>query len=54
MQYIIITAKYLIKKTKAKAMKKEDIKKISIYLYKNIIAHFGCPKIFISDNGSHF
>jgi len=35
-------------------MKKIDGKQTSIFLYENIITRFGCPKILVSDRGSHY
>jgi transposase InsO family protein len=35
-------------------VKKADAKQTAIFLYENIISHFGYPKILISDRGSHF
>jgi hypothetical protein len=38
----------------AKVVKAADGKQTAIFLYENIIARFGCPKILVSDRGSHF
>jgi hypothetical protein len=54
MQYIIVATEYLTKWAEAKAVKSADAKQTAIFLYKNIISRFGCPKILISDRGSHF
>jgi hypothetical protein len=53
-EYIIIATEYLMKWAEAKAVKKADAKQTAIFLYENIISRFGCPKILISDRGSHF
>ena len=53
-QYIIIAVEYLTKWTEAKAIKAADAKQTAIFLHKNIISRFGCPKILVSDRGSHF
>jgi hypothetical protein len=53
-EYIIVATEYLAKWAEAKAVKKADAKQTAIFLYKNIIACFGCPKILISDQGTHF
>jgi hypothetical protein len=53
-EYIIIATEYLTKWAEAKAVKKADAKQTTIFLYENIISRFGCPKILISDRGSHF
>jgi transposase InsO family protein len=44
----------LTKWAEAKAVKSADAKQTAIFLYENIISRFGCPKILISDRGSHF
>ncbi len=35
-------------------VKSVDAKQMTIFLYENVISRFGCPKILISDRGSHF
>ena len=52
--YIIIAVEYLTKWAQAKAIKAADAKQIAIFLHENIISCFGCPKILVSDRGSHF
>jgi hypothetical protein len=49
-----VATEYLTKWAEAKAVKKADAKQTAIFLYENIIARFGCPKILISDRGTHF
>ena len=53
-QYIIIAVEYLTKWAEAKAIKAADAKQTAIFLHENIISRFGCPKILVSDKGSHF
>ena len=53
-QYIIVATEYLTKWAEAKALKQADATQTAIFLYENIIARFGCPKILISDRGTHF
>ncbi len=54
MQYIIVATKYLTKWVEAKVIKYANAKQTTIILYDNIISQFGCPKILIGDQGSHF
>jgi hypothetical protein len=54
MQYIIVAIKYLTKWVEAKVVKSVDAKQTVIFLYENIISRFGCLKISINDQGSHF
>ena len=53
-QYIIIAVEYLTKWAEAKAIKVANAKQTAIFLHENIISRFGCPKILVSDKGSHF
>jgi hypothetical protein len=53
-EYIIVATEYLTKWAEAKAVKTADAKQTAIFLYENIISRFGCPKILISDRGTHF
>ena len=53
-QYIIIAVEYLTKWAEAKVIKAADAKQTAIFLHENIISRFGCPKILVSDRGSHF
>jgi hypothetical protein len=54
MQYIIVMIKCFTKWAKAKAIKSTDAKQTTIFFYEHIISRFGCLKILISDQGSHF
>lgn len=54
MQYIVAATKYLIKWIERKVFKMVDAKQTIIFLCKNIIAYFGCPKIFLRNNITHF
>jgi hypothetical protein len=53
-EYIIVATEYLTKWAEAKAVKTTDAKQMAIFLYENIISHFGYPKILISDRRTHF
>ena len=53
-KYIIVATKHLTKWAEAKVVKTADAKQTTIFLYENIISQFGCPKILISDRGTHF
>ena len=54
MRYIVVATKYLTKWAEAKAVKKNDAKTTAMFLYKNIITRFGCPKMLVSVRGSYF
>ena len=54
MRYLILATKYLTKWAEAKAIKKADAKTTAIFLFENIVTRYGCPKVVVSDQGSHF
>ena len=54
MAYIIVATEYLTKWTEAKAVKTNTAANAAIFMYENIILRFGCPKILVSDRGTHF
>ena len=53
-KYILVITDYLTKWTEAKAMREATAEKVVKYLYRDIICRHGCPKIILSDRGSHF
>ena len=54
MVYIVVATEYLTKWAEAKAVKTDTAVHAAIFMYENIISRFGCPKILVSDRGSHF
>src|SRR5436190_1451732 len=53
-KYILVVTDYLTKWPEAKAMREATGEKVVEYLYKEIICRHGCPRVILSDNGSHF
>ena len=53
-RYIITTTDYLTRWAKAKPVKDYSATTTTQFIFKNIITRFGCPKILISDQGTHF
>ena len=53
-KYILVITDYLTKWPEAKAMREATAEKVTEYLYKEIICRHGCPKVILSDRGSHF
>ena len=53
-KYILVITKYLTKWVEAKAMREATGEKVAEYLYKEIICRHGCPKVILSDRGTHF
>lgn len=54
MAYIVVVTEYLTKWAEAKAIKTDTAGHAAIFMYENIISKFGCPKILVSDIGTHF
>ena len=53
-KYILVVMDYFTKYPEARATKDATADKVAEFLFKEIICRHGCPKIMISDNGSHF
>ena len=54
MAYIVVATKYLTKWVEAKAVNIDTTTYVVTFMYENIIFRFGCPKIQVSDKGTHF
>ena len=54
MAYIVVATEYLTKWAEAKTVKTNTAAHAATFMYENIISRFGCPKIPISDRGTHF
>jgi hypothetical protein len=53
-RYIITTIKYLTRWANTRAVK-DCSETIAVrFIFDDIITRFGCPKIFMSDQGTHF
>ena len=53
-EYIIIYVDYLSRWVEAATTITCDAKTVVEFFYRNIIARFGSPSVFTSNNGSHF
>src|SRR5205807_941289 len=53
-RYILVTTDYLTKWPEAKAMKDATATNVVKFIYEVIICRHGCPKIILSDRGTHF
>src|SRR2546423_5634881 len=53
-KYILVTTDYLTKWPEAKVMKDATATNVVKFIYKVIICRHGCPKIILSDRGTHF
>ena len=53
MAYIVVATEYLTKWAEAKAVKTNTAANAATFMYENIISKFGCPKILVSDRGTH-
>jgi hypothetical protein len=53
-RYILVAMDYLMKWPEAKAMKETNAENTVEFIYKEIICRHGCPKVILSDQGTHF
>ena len=53
-KYILVVTDYLTKWPEARAMKKATAKNVVEFIYKEIICRHGCPRVILSDRGTHF
>ena len=54
MPYIVVATEYLTKWAEAKVVKINTSAHAANFMYENIISRFRCPKILVSDRGTHF
>jgi hypothetical protein len=53
-RYIITATEYLTRWAEARAVKDCSVAKTAQFIFDDIITRFGCPKILMSDLGTHF
>ena len=53
-RYILVATDYLTKMVEAAALKTNDAKVTSRFIFDNIITRYGCPLELVSDRGTHF
>ena len=53
-RYIITTTEYLPRWDKAQLVKDCSAATAVKFIFDNILSRFGCPRILMSDQGSHF
>jgi hypothetical protein len=52
-RYIITTTKYLTRWSEAREIKDCSATTVACFIFDDIITRFGCPKILMSDQGTH-
>jgi transposase InsO family protein len=53
-RYIITTTEYLTRWEEAREVEDYSAATVARFIFKDIITRFGCPKILMSDQGTHF
>src|SRR5438034_2526405 len=53
-KYILVITDYLTKWPEAKAMKEATAKNVIEFIYQEVICRHGCPRVILSDRGTHF
>ena len=53
-EYILVVVDYVSKWVEAEATRTNDHKVVIKFLKSHIFSRFGCPRVIISDEGTHF
>jgi hypothetical protein len=53
-RYIITAREYLTRCVKARAVKEYSATTVAHFIFYDVITRFGCPKVLMSDQGTHF
>ena len=53
-RYIIIATTYLIRWAKEKPIEDCNSQIATWFMFENVVIKFGCPRILMSDQGTHF
>jgi hypothetical protein len=53
-RYIIMTTEYLTRWAKAALLKDCIEEMVARFIFENVITRFGCPRVLMRNQGSHF
>ena len=53
-KYIIVTMDYLTKWPEAKVLPDAKASSATSFFYEDIVCQHGCPKVLLTDKGTHF
>jgi hypothetical protein len=53
-RYIITATKYLIRWSEATPVKDYNAETTTHFLFEQVVTRFGCPRVFMSDQGTQF
>jgi hypothetical protein len=53
-KYIITVTDYLTRRVKVEPFRDCSVEKTTLFLFENVVTRFGCRRVLMSDQGTHF